>query len=203
MKFHCIHFAVIIILVVLFISCSSDDDSPSAPGPVTPSSYIIPLKVGNSWTYLAKRLLRTGAVAESAYVVITILKDTAVQGVTWYIDNSGSWHANRNDGYWTREFSDPNHSNDFLIYKYPAGLNEVYQIAANVTGKLASLTDTVNVPQGEHVCYRYELYQRPPYGNKLIAHEYIKPDVGLIRQHDYAPEGFLEFVFVLTSYNLN
>ena len=188
---------IAIIFVFFLISCSSDSSSPS--GPKTPTSILIPLKTGNVWNYRQYHYGNNGQRDDSAIVALTISKVTTIAGVHWYSPNPSYWETNKSDGLWEKD----NQNHDFLFFRYPYSNLAVYAVAANINCQLETTHDTVTVPYGTISCYVYHVTVRPPYGNQSISREYIKPDLGIVKQEDYDSYGFLAYSYELISCTLH
>lgn len=78
---------------VLF-SCSKENDIHP------PSIQVIPLRVGNQWQYREFRYDRNGSLTDSSTLVTrSVLRDTLINGSTWYVLNNKTVVQNTAQGY--------------------------------------------------------------------------------------------------------
>ncbi|GEM_PF-2509214 len=186
-------------IIILFFSIScTKEDSPITPPPSTPADVLMPLHVGNSWTYFVKQVNRNGVVLDSGTAIMTITDDSLIGNVTWFSLGTGSLITNKSDGYWIKD----SHGSEFLFYRFPGTVGTLYKTADNLNGMLESTHDTLTVPHGNHICYSYQVTQRPPYGNLDVANLYFQPNIGIIRQEVCDNAGFVEYIYLLTGYTL-
>lgn len=176
---------ILFVLLSMVLGCKKDE-GPTGP-PATPSSVIMPLKVGNQWTFSATFYDSNGvALNGSGLTTISIIRDTTITGEKWYLLGvfgiaSGSLLANRSDGLWE---IDPGSSSPYLIFKFPASAGDTYS-TSSLGGKIVvgSISSSITVPQGAYSCYEYKLYLQP--SNQLNSVVYFAPNAGIIKQDSY------------------
>lgn len=182
---------VLSVLMITFCSCSGDDDDDNDTA--SPSS-IMPLEIGNFWTWTFENIEETWTVSE----------ETTLQGVDVYKvtvtsqqnEDYALYFRNEEDGLYAVgsdfEFFDPPR----LYIKYPVDLGEDFIDGWSFNYTVVSLTETVTVPAGTFTeCIKYEA--RYP-GGDLVSIEYWKPGVGRIKQ-DFIAGGI---VFELKNYSV-
>jgi hypothetical protein len=162
--------------LVFFAACSKDD-TPVAPGP---GNSIIPLKVGNVWRFRSMLYDTTGAVTWNGVDSLVIVRDTVVNGTTWYRFLHGdSWLTNQADGIWSAGFGPAGFAPNLTI-KYPANAGDSWdaRTSASRTQRvtLASISIPASVPAGLYTCYEYRFSD----GNELTEVEYLAPNVGIV-----------------------
>lgn len=82
--------------------CGSDADAPSGPSPT--STDLMPLKVGNQWSYNVEEFDTTGRQTSTKAQSNVVTADTMIQGTTWYFLNDDRATPTRTAGdgvyYW-------------------------------------------------------------------------------------------------------
>ncbi len=91
---------VIAAALLLYTGCSKDNNPVGQSG--TGTSVIMPLKIGNQWTYRVSFLDTLGNVRAADTMMFKIVRDTIIQNETWYFigsdSNSKELLTNRADG---------------------------------------------------------------------------------------------------------
>ncbi len=163
-------------IVTMNLACKKDDD-PSGGGGL--GGAIIPLKVGNSWTFRGTFYDTLGGVLSIPLddLVIRITRDTTIGSDKWF-GEQGSWLINRLDGLWSRTSA----GREYLVFKFPANVNDSY----DSNGERVTVTATnqsVTVPQGQHSCYKYSSGGGSSSAPEVI--QYCAPNVGLVKIEFY------------------
>jgi len=112
---------------------------------------IIPLKMGNSWSYVRTAYDSTGIVRYSENLTSTINKDKVIDELTWYGYNDtpvGVWFANKSDGYWV--FARWNNGSNIvdtmlLVYKCTPIVAEVYDFPS-FRREVVAINELISVP---------------------------------------------------------
>lgn len=158
-----------IFLSFTFISCSKED---SLILPPNPQSVLVPLAIGNRWTYRVTWYDTTGHINLSDTLTFYIRGDTTVSGIHWYLQGyEGTMVGQlgfRNDavGYHITNFG------AYYTYRYPAAVGETYD------GRTIESTDSlINTPIDTFSCY---VYRSSWYGKPY--REIYAPGIGLV--HD-------------------
>ncbi len=60
------------------------DDDPAAP---SPSALLVPMAMGNQWTYAAQEYDTNAQLRDSKTVINTVIADTMIKGERWYFVN--------------------------------------------------------------------------------------------------------------------
>ena len=163
-----------VILVGCIASGCKKDDNPAA-NPLL--GAIMPLKVGNSWTFRVSAYDSSGVILPYSLgdITLSISRDTTIGNEQWF-RLSSSWVTNRTDGLWG--ISDA--GNPYLVFKYPAKLNDAYDSDGNNV-IVSSTNQSVSVPQGQFTCYAYS-YNSSGMVNTV---QYCAPDVGMVSIESY------------------
>ena len=88
----------ILFCFIFFTSCDSNNVVENKP--TNKQSVIIPLSVGNEWTYKQTRYDTNGVAISSYNFNSTISSDTLLGNEIWYRKSDGEYAINRNDGLW-------------------------------------------------------------------------------------------------------
>ena len=161
---------------------------------------IIPLKIGNTWTYRETNFNPNGSVSSVTQYGLIVTKDTIAQNERWFQFSSGSWGRNSQDGLLLNMF----HSWDDIVlaYKYTATVGDMCEALDYVTTKVISTNDVISVPKGSFSCYKYQSNRTDFPDNRLEMIEWFSPNIGLVRKEEWGL-GYLSSVSELTAYTLN
>lgn len=110
---------------------------------------IMPLKVGNTWTFRVSIYDTNGVPFSSSDEVLSITRDTTIGNEKWFRFGS-SWVTNRSDGLWRLT----NSGTAYLVFKYPAKVNDTYSSDGEQV-VVTSINQTVSVLHGQYSCYAY------------------------------------------------
>ena len=161
----------VFILLLSILSCKKDDD---LGGAQSAGSTIMPLKVGNSWTYRVTAYDTTGVLPFSIPdAVFHITRDTTIGNEKWFRFDDG-WVANRGDGLWSLS----NSGQPYLGYKYPASVNDSYTAMSQIA-VVQSTNALVTVLQGQYYCYKYQFSALD--GRTVYSYQYCAPNVGVVK----------------------
>jgi len=177
-------FVIIIITIFSLLIINCNKESSTSPPVEQTAKEIIPLKVGNYWSYSRTLYDSVGNIQDTSSYITTITGTTSINGIQYYnYDNKSTYFVNKTAGYYISE-----NSVDRLIFKYPASVGD-----STNYGKYTSTNSSIQVPAGNFTgCYRYETV---PISDKV---NYFKPGVGLV----YATEKSGREVYQLTSYKV-
>ncbi|RKX29265.1 MAG: hypothetical protein DRP47_02195 [Candidatus Zixiibacteriota bacterium] len=178
---------VFTILCALMCVISCDDDGVSNN---ETSSVIMPLTVGNSWTWerLGRDTLGDTIWIDTCHNIV--VSDTTIDSETWYklVSNCGKvgLKANRSDGLWSRISPDETD----LIAKYPASVGDHWFNQGSTTQLSTIVTDTViTVPAGTYSCIGYQWDHIN--GSNSFGINFYAVNIGIV-MHQYWPYGSLE-----------
>lgn len=178
------------LLACLVPHCKKDSNNPTN-NPIIGS--IVPLKVGNSWTFRVSIYDTNGVILSTSMFTNSITRDTTIGNEKWFGLES-IWVINRTDGLWSRTSG----GNPYLVFKYPANVNDSY----NSNGDNVVVTSTnypVTVPRGQFTCYVYTI------ASDFL--EYCAPNVGWVKYEAYmrtlAGQRYVAAAIELTSVTLN
>ena len=148
---------------------------------------IIPLTIGNMWSYDGVAYDTTGAVAETFGELMDVRGDSILFGHHMY--SYESWNANTDSGLIAfGGFSyepDPPPPHDTLVsfelvYQYPTERGASYQSFGS-TVSVASTDTVIVVPAGSFHCIDYKWYSQAI----LLDEVYICPGVGRVKYVGY------------------
>jgi len=201
-------------LPLLILTCGSG--LLSAQEKPIPTKPLIPLAVGNSWTYENKTALPDGtfeADDETRETVKGVFETDA--GTFYYLDSPdfAIWLRNTPAGNEdalfevdTETFRLKISGKPTLYYRYPVKKGTTYDIQyseddqAYLTMKVSEVDLPVKTPAGSFRCLKYELYAKE--SETLDVVEYVCPSVGLVRSEVYE-DGKLTSVGLLKSYHIS
>jgi hypothetical protein len=180
---------LVVVTIILTVAGCATKDPLSPTTSATPT--IMPLKVGNMWTYDLKSY-NSGSptpIYDWTYYV-KIDSVVTIGDEQWYrarhiiydnvsaYDSTEYYYTNRDDGLWIRETPG---GTAYLKAKYPATPSNVYASFNEFFGSIPSVTvvDTgmvVSLPQGNYRCY----YYRALPAATLEFNEYYQPNIGWV-----------------------
>lgn len=177
----------IILIMISFIACKKD--SPTEPADNS-SIGIVPLKTGNSWTYKIQ--------PENIIITGTISKEKIIDNQKWYsFENSELWVTNKSDGLWIYDGD-----RFYLGYRYPAKVGDSCNAMYYYNTIVKSISDTIKVPAGTFICYKYQSNRNDIYDKSTEMIEWYAPNVGMIKSYFYNTNGQIISTIELQSYKL-
>ncbi|NNG26989.1 MAG: hypothetical protein HKM87_05650 [Ignavibacteriaceae bacterium] len=199
-------FCLIILLHILLIfSCSSEENPIITIA--TGSDGLIPLKVGNSWTYQSTIYDLDSNITFQGTYLQEVFASVVSENLTWYyIDrepeaNQYPRYTNKEDGYYEKEYETDKVE---LKFKYPCSEGDSYLYGDHYINVLS--TDTIiTTTRGDFKCILYRLQFLDPGFPGLryhIAEWFISPEIGIIRYYSYSPS-YGGLLWELLSYILN
>ena len=193
--------SLFIILAVIVTALTTGCNSDLLTGP-SAADVIMPLAVGNTWSYKVSEYDSTGAFVGTRYdfEITTIAAEESINGERWFRADSVVLRTNRPDGLWV--WIDGFYP--WPVAKYPAAVADTFhteiwqQTFENGEAGMQFLTyvvvtsiDTsITVPAGTFTCHAYEMTATLPDGSplpdslsSLRPHErnWFAPNVGLIK----------------------
>jgi hypothetical protein len=187
-----------LVVALLAISASCHKSNPVAPNPT--ALQIVPLTVGNTWSYDGVFYDTTGSVLQVYGELHLVQQDSSLYGRTYYVYDGLC--ANTDSGL-VQTYSSPSSTYSFLIYRYPAQLGYSYR-SGNFIAVVSQLDTLVQVPAGSFHCIRYTY----TYDSLKCYEEYVTPGIGRVKRVAYyssgAPNsiGHIEDVIQLKTYVL-
>jgi hypothetical protein len=189
-----INLTIILFLAFSFGSCTKEAN----PVDSYPYPEILPLKIGNSWTYRVSTFDSAGAVQSIDTLTRTVLRDTMIQAQQWYITSFGIYR-NASDGLWSLYYGAP-----ILNLKFPSAVSDTFMVTGN-TIIIQSTNEPKLTPVGTLSCYDY-LMIIPSYGG-FQTHIYSSPGNGWVsfESAGVSPNGRWKLFdrYELISYHLN
>jgi hypothetical protein len=189
--------AIVCVLVMLTLLFACGKDNSTNPGPAT---QIMPLKIGNFWTYSRTTFNTNGNIVAFDTLTETIVRDTIINNERWYIALLSSGDSsrtdlmtNRADGLWGRR-----HDEDFIAINYPMTVGDTLS-DAGLFMTLESDTSSITVPAGDFTCHNYHLF-----GYNIDIYNYYSPGIGqiMLRIFDVEYNPYLTNKAELLSYHL-
>ena len=153
--------------VFLFMLCfilSSCKDESNIVNPPIETIEIVPLNVGNSWSYQTTVYDTLGSVVSTTIDSFSVASDTLINGKKYFNLSTSVLRWNNTVGFWMTTPSD-----SLLLYKYPANVGDEYSNTLKVICKDSSIV----IPKGTFKCYGY---------SGTVAIDYVSPGIGLIKE---------------------
>jgi hypothetical protein len=164
-------------ILVILSGFGCQDAPPTSSG--GDSEVLMPLTIGNSWTYAVTGYDETGNGLKTVELTLNVCRDTIIGGEVWYdLDPNVPFFGftNKEDGVWWCRPPIP----QFLWAKYPASVDDEWEIPGGVTGQVMETDALISVPAGEFVCIHYKIMSLTSDG-VVILHNYWSPGVGWIK----------------------
>jgi len=189
MKIYNTKFTLILSGVLLIFACSSENNPviPIASG----SDGLIPLKVGNSWTYQSTVYDLDSNITFQGTYLQEVLASIVIDKLTWYyIDKepkAGQYprYTNKEDGYY--ELYSANKIGE-LMFKYPCSKGESYFFSDHYINVL-SIDTNITTTLGNFSCilYRRQFFDTGGSGQYFVTEWYVSPDIGIIKTYYFHP----------------
>ncbi len=199
-------YTFILIAPIIFTSCSE------STSPYSNNDGLIPLSVGNSWSYQFTDYDSSGAVIYTEIQTNKIDKDTIISNNIWYGYNYipvSVWFINKADGYWSFAKRNGNtlmNDTSIIVYKYPTKAGDVYG-NPYTPSEVISTEEEITVPAGTfnaiHITTNYSSLNN----NFLYSFEtYIVPHIGVIKLEQIGKKSngdtYIVYKSELESYSL-
>jgi hypothetical protein len=208
-------FAIILLVGILLNAGCKKNDNPIGPDN---ENAIMPLNLGNQWTFQMTSLDSLGNVTQrydNGRMVdnvtigsLIVSRDTMIQNERWYFFGPSSTAStlltNRSDGLWMMTLGQVSWAPG-LFAKYPAHLNETWLGPDSSTIKLTAGNITLTVPQGTFTCLQYSHLSK--YNGDVTYTMYFSPGVGFVKEEQFAKtrggRTFVQMRMELTGLTLN
>lgn len=154
-------------------------------------AVMMPLVVGNTWSYLLSEYDTTGALVDSFTFSRAILSDTVISAEHWYdidpIRSNCYCYCNRDDGVWIQTSG----VTPFLIAKYPAEIGEQWlAVDGAYIIEVTGVGVAGVVPAGTFVGYEYKWYRASPSAVFDEIREFWCPGIGNVSERFYNKNRF-------------
>ncbi|MEE9190461.1 MAG: hypothetical protein V3U16_06795 [Candidatus Neomarinimicrobiota bacterium] len=153
----------IIAVLVILVSCKKNPTSSNQ------NDYLIPLEVGNSWSWRVEPYDRDQDDDE-IYFDLQITDTMSLQGDIWY-GNGIHYFRNDNIGFWQTHTA---YDTIWLVFKYPASSGEIW---SNGESTLINTKASIN---GFDNCYLYQESYSGYGGREEVDKYFIKPGIGWV-----------------------
>lgn len=172
----------LIFFLPLLFSCSNSTSPESLD-----ENEVIPLTMGNSWSYNYTYLDDNGNQTNSGKMESTIDKDTTVSDITYYRYSNHHlvWYTNKDDGY--RAFNSiPDKETEILMYKYPVSKGDIYG-TSEYSVEVISVNEKITVPFGTFNVIHYsttKLNSNSIMNNYEVKslETFVAPGIGLVKR---------------------
>jgi hypothetical protein len=164
---------ILFLIIRISFSCEEDSDPVVQSQSWNPKDVLMPLAVGNSWTFRITTYDSTGHISWMDTSVSYIRGDTFVSGLRWFMEGYNGpmvgLPAYRNDEAGLHYIVFGSRT---LTYKYPAHAGDTSSPYI-----VESIDSLVHTPLGDLHCY---VYQFDWYG--ATAHIIFAPGIGMVRE---------------------
>ncbi len=199
-------FCLIILSLIFLIFACSNEDNPIITI-ATGSDGLIPLKVGNSWTYQATIYDLDSNITFQGTYLQEVFASVVSENLTWYyIDREPEAkqyprYTNKEDGYYEK-FSENGIGE--LKFRYPCSKGDSYFFSDHYTN-VSSVDTNVTTTLGTFTCILYrreylDLFSNPPQSS--VTEWYVLPEIGIIRTYYFIPS-YGTYNYELSNYILN
>jgi hypothetical protein len=169
------NFRLLAVLAIIVFSSCSKKDNPIIPLPSPPSGKpkpLVPLAVGNSWTFRVTTFDTTGPVVWVDTLRFFIRADTFVNNMRWYLEGyDGVMPGPMGFRHDQAGFHETNFVGNSWDYKYPAQPGQYSGIYV-----VESIDSVLTTPLGDLHCYVYKYNWYGQSGRMIFA-----PGIGWIR----------------------
>lgn len=198
---------ILFFIIILFYGCSDKVSNPSGET-YNSNDVLIPLKIGNEWTYSHNVYSDDGNIMMHMEYTSKIEKDSTLKGTKYFfyympdstndIDDHWEAYSNKKTGLYKLLIYKNGLYNEELKFKYPGNIDDNYY---NTEGKntIESINSGVDVPAGYFTdCYMYSIKNETS-----ITQTYYKPGVGMVLFQIYRVSNNKLFIQIkLNSYDL-
>lgn len=163
---------LVVLAIIVFPSCSKKDNPIIPPPPPEKPKVLVPLAIGNSWSFRVTTFDTTGPIVWVDTLRFFIRADTLVNNIRWYLKGYDGvmigqlGFRNDNVGFHQTNFEGANWD-----YPYPAQKGQYSGFYL-----VESIDSIVTTPLGDLHCYvyKYDWYGHP--GRMIFA-----PGIGWVR----------------------
>jgi hypothetical protein len=185
------------LLLFVLVGCKDIVDPGQKDIPID-TSVIMPLKVGNSWTYKSITIDTLTNDTSSIMIMNTIQSEKMIGNEKWFVDNLHGIIINRSNGLW----SALNEYDTTFIAKYPAVVGDTFNMHQYYQSvwKVISTDSILHTDAGSFKCYVY--YNTDSNGHGV---QFYSPGIGLVYVDGYAKSAYSNdfyFKLELTSFTI-
>jgi hypothetical protein len=190
------------IIIMLLISCSDPlgiEDNLRIT--YKRANNLVPLEVGNEWTYKITYYDSTGLETAIKKITINVSEEIINNNNSWFVTDDSlkiltdALLSNRDDGLWV--MADDTIKQEYIAFKYPAKLgdetiinyiNKDYGFPVYIIRKILATNEKIEAQAGSYECVKYWDILYKMNGEVMynpFAVYYFSPKVGLIRSVHY------------------
>ena len=186
---------VIVLSVSIFWSCDSTEKK---------ELEVIPLKVGNEWTYEFK-VFRDGEIDSVSTITNRVTDSISIEGNTWFVMNefdADFFLRNNEHGqleYTPNSLSIDGKNSQQLFFPYPVSIDTSFEVNYSTSTMFSnhSLVE-VGSPAGRFKCYEYLL--KDIEDEQHYVHYFVHPGIGIVKYENKTADYFE--TAELTAWNL-
>lgn len=194
--------SMLLLLQFMLFSCQHEED-------LAPREELVPLQVGNQWTYQVINYMHSGEAIDTTLYRRAVLGDTIIHNNTWYVLSDGYIVQNSNEGYVYY-----NRGGDVALILYQnasyGGIGYGYQYPEYLMYVLTTRVNTLALIENafyDFMGYTFEIENQYSSPNSptvsSFQKDYVSPDVGLVRSDSfYGDTGKLMRRYELVNYQI-
>lgn len=195
--------SLFLLLQLVLTSCQNEED-------MAPQEELVPLQVGNQWTYQVINYMHSGEALDTSLYRRAVVRDTIIYNSRWFVLNDGYIVQNSNEGYvyYNRGgqvalilYQNAGYGSVGYSYQYPGYLMTV------LTTRNNSLIPIQNA-YFDVMGYTFDIENQYTSPNtpsvSSFQKDYVSPGVGLVRSDSYYGDtGKIMRRYELVDYRLN
>ncbi len=205
---------LLLVFCLGIISCKSSTDTGTQN-----QTVIMPLAIGNTWIYLDNGYDSNGHLFVPSTYDTLLISDTITYGkdILYKPQNRLIYYTNKANGLWVRYDLAP--SEEIFFAKYPAKDGDIFRRDSLIVTKesspdplgltignfiVSSTTESVTVPAGTFVCYKYNADYYDTTSHQLVdrVNSFYAPNVGRIKSEDFHLDSATQILKLLQSSEL-
>ncbi len=205
-------FVLVFIFFILIAGCNQKKDDLFV-NPAPDIKGIVPITIGNQWTYKLFLYDTTGAIRYTTQSPLTVVGDTIINGFRWYKysyfnDYKFSYYlcANKQNGFYAL-----GDSGELLLFKYPAIAGDSFYVNSKLGYLHVLSADTMTtIGSVSYHCVAYESFKSVENNAVGGSHEilFVSPNIGPIKCEVYTSfyswkKPYLYVYAELVAVNLN
>ncbi len=178
------NFSILFCFLLVAGTIPASDETNATNSNANPTD-LIPLTLGNMWTYKDIKYDTTGALVDASTYMVTSAKDSVLYGRLMH--HAAGWYTNADSGviqyfgYSTTGINGPLDTASYfgLFLKYPVVKGASYYSPLGGVS-VPSIDTMINVPAGSFHCIRYNFHSMLALKYELFDY-YVCPGVGIVK----------------------